>query len=109
MDLMDTIPHRSKIAAHAPWPRAIVDEATWSGIARDLAAGRWTLLSLWAEQGAVHMALFDETAGDGAVVSYVCCHERFPSVGAAHPPAIRLERAIRDLYGLEPHGLWDLR
>jgi Ni,Fe-hydrogenase III large subunit len=26
-----------------------------------------------------------------------------------HSPAIRFERAIRDLYGLEPVGLWDLR
>src|SRR5437763_2961171 len=36
MSLIDTIPHVSKVAAHAPWPRAIVDEAAWSGIARDL-------------------------------------------------------------------------
>ena len=32
-----------------------------------------------------------------------------PSVGALHPPAIRLERAIRDLYGLEPVGAPDAR
>ena len=32
----------------------------------------------------------------------------YPSVGAVHPPAIRL-RAIRDLYGLEPLGLPDQR
>jgi Ni,Fe-hydrogenase III large subunit len=86
-----------------------VDETVWSGIARDLAAGRWTLVSLWAEQSAVHMALFDENAGDGTVVTRECRHGRFPSVGAVHPPAIRFERAIRDLYGLEPRGLWDLR
>ncbi|MGB9369012.1 MAG: hydrogenase expression protein HypE [Xanthobacteraceae bacterium] len=109
MSLIDTIPHLRKTDAHRPWPRVIVDEAAWSGVARDLAAGRWTLLTLWAEQGVVHMGLFDEKTGDGAVVSYECHHERFPSVGAVHPPAIRLERAIRDLYGLEPRGLWDLR
>src|SRR6266550_3701643 len=109
MSLIDTIPHVSKAGAHAPWPRAIVDEAAWSAVARDLAAGRWTLVSLWAEQRAVHLALFDEQAGAGAVVTRECNHRRFPSVGAVHPPAIRLERAIRDLYGLEPVGLWDLR
>ena len=65
MGLIGTIPHLSNVAAHAPWPRVIVDDATWSGIARDLAAGRWTLVSLWAEQSAVHMALFDEKAGEG--------------------------------------------
>jgi Ni,Fe-hydrogenase III large subunit len=31
------------------------------------------------------------------------------SVGALHPPAIRLERAIRDLYGFDPVGLTDTR
>jgi Ni,Fe-hydrogenase III large subunit len=30
-------------------------------------------------------------------------------VGALHPPAIRLERAVRDLYGLDPLGLPDAR
>jgi len=109
MGLIGAIPHLNTVAAHAPWPRVIVDGARWSGIARDLAAGRWTLVSLWAELSAVHMALFDETTSEGAIVSYECRLERFPSVGAHHPPAIRLERAIRDLYGLEPQGLWDLR
>src|SRR3954451_8512980 len=109
MNLTDSMSHFSKAGAHAPWPRVAVDEPAWSGIARDLAAGRWTLVSLWAEQSAVHMALFEEKAVEGTVVSYECRLGRFPSVGAAHPPAIRLERAIRDLYGLEPHGLWDLR
>ena len=94
---------------HAPWPRVLVDEVAWSAVARDLAAGRWTMVSLWAEQNAVHMALFEDNTGGGAVVSYECRDQRFPSVGAVHPPAIRLERAIRDLYGLEPAGLWDLR
>src|SRR2546421_6807875 len=109
MGLVEAIPHLGKVALHAPWTRALVDEAAWSGIARDLAAGRWTLVSLWAEQPAVHMAIFDEKAGEGAVVTHECRQGRFPSVGAVHPPAIRLERAIRDLYGLEPTGLWDLR
>ena len=33
----------------------------------------------------------------------------YPAVGSRHPPAIRLERTIRDLYGLQPEGLPDLR
>src|SRR5436305_645180 len=109
MSLIDAIPHLSKVAGHAPWPRAVLDEAAWSTVARDLAAGRWMLVSLWAEQDAVHMALFEEKTGEGAVVTRESNRRRFPSVGAVHPPAIRLERAIRDLYGLEPAGLWDLR
>jgi Ni,Fe-hydrogenase III large subunit len=109
MSITDAIPHLSKATAHVPWPRVIVDEVVWSGIARDLAAERWTLVSLWAEQSAVHMALVDDNAGDGTVVTHECLHGRFPSIGAVHPPAIRFERTIRDLYGLEPRGLWDLR
>ena len=42
-------------------------------------------------------------------MSLACPDETFPSVGALHPPAIRLERAIHSLYGLEPHGAPDTR
>jgi len=55
------------------------------------------------------MALLDEAAGDIAVVSLECPEGRFPSLGARHPPALRLERAIRDLFGLRPDGLPDNR
>jgi Ni,Fe-hydrogenase III large subunit len=34
---------------------------------------------------------------------------KFPSVGAHHPAAIRLERTITDLYGLKPVGAADTR
>ena len=44
-----------------------------------------------------------------AVLSLACPAKRYPSVGAHHPAAIRLERAIRDLFGLEPEGLTDTR
>ena len=107
MGLIDQIPHLARINAH-PWPRATVNEDAWRGVVHDLAAGRWTMLSLWADAG-MHLALFDEQTGDVAVVSHECRLGRFPSVGATHPPAIRFERAIRDLFGLDPTGLWDLR
>src|SRR5207247_9460860 len=47
--------------------------------------------------------------GDFGVLSVECENRSFPSVGQAHPPAIRLERAIRDIWGLEPEGLPDVR
>ena len=65
-----------------------------------LAEGRATLLGLWGEPGAVHMAVIGEGAGEIAVVSLDCVDGNFPSVGALHPPAIRLERALRE--GLAP-------
>ena len=41
-------------------------------------------------------------AGSGiGVLSLDCPDGRFPSIGRLHPPAIRLERAIRDLFGIE--------
>ena len=44
-----------------------------------------------------------------AVLSLACPDGAFPSVGAHHAPAIRLERAIHDLYGLVPEGAIDTR
>src|SRR5262249_11195891 len=77
--------------------------------ANQLSAGYWTLLGLWGDTGAVHMAVLDDDAREIAVVTMPCPDGHFPSVGALHPPAIRLERAVRDLYGLEPVGSPDTR
>lgn len=53
-------------------------------------------------------------------MSLSCPEGRFPSVGGRHPPALRLERAIHDLFGLTAeespdsrpwldHGAWEIR
>ena len=95
------------VAAHRPFPRVEVDARVWRLAAERLADGACTLLSLWGETDRVHMALLDgATIG---VVSLACPDGRYPSVGALHAPAIRLERAVRDLYRLEPVGLPDTR
>lgn len=110
--------HRA--AAHHPFPRVIVDAAGWEAATFLCADGRATLLSLWAERDHVHMALMAGDAAEIAVISLACPEGAFPSVGQHHPPAIRLERAIHDLYGLEPrnaedarpwldHGSWQIR
>jgi Ni,Fe-hydrogenase III large subunit len=104
----DTIEGR-RIEAHRPQPRILVDEDGWRSVARKVSTGDWTLLGLWGDVGSAHMAILDESLADIAVVSIQCPDGRFPSVGALHPPAIRLERAARDLYGLEPVGLPDTR
>ncbi|MGO7428512.1 NADH-quinone oxidoreductase subunit C, partial [Rhizobium ruizarguesonis] len=94
--------------------------AVWESATLELAKGRLTLLGLWGEKHAVHMALLDESAGSIAVISLEGLADGYPSVARHHPPALRLERAIRDLTGLEPqdlpdirpwldHGRWDLR
>jgi Ni,Fe-hydrogenase III large subunit len=109
MALLDSIPHEKTVASHRPWPRAIVVDAGWKKATSLLVQGRCTLLGLWGDTGHVHMALLDEKAGDIAVVSYACKDGQFPSVGAKHPPAIRLERAVRSLFGLEAVGATDAR
>jgi Ni,Fe-hydrogenase III large subunit len=55
------------------------------------------------------MAVLDEGASTIEVYSLDCPDNSFPSIGAVHPPAIRPERAMRDLFGLEPIGLPDTR
>jgi Ni,Fe-hydrogenase III large subunit len=55
------------------------------------------------------MAILDESQKNIVVATIECPDKRFPSVGRLHPPAIRLERALRDLFGLDPVGLPDQR
>jgi Ni,Fe-hydrogenase III large subunit len=97
------------VAAHRPWPRVIVSASTWNLASARLADRHLTLLGLWADGGAVHVALLDDTPFAIGIVTLECPDGSFPSVGAVHPPAIRLERAICDLYGLRPEGLPDAR
>jgi Ni,Fe-hydrogenase III large subunit len=121
--LTDIIPRGERADGHRPWPRFVVTPQGWRETAAALAAGRATLLALWGDAGAVpmvHMAIIAEATGEIAVVSLPCPTKQFPSVGAVHPPAIRLERSICSLYGYEPTdapdtrpwldlGFWDVR
>lgn len=97
----------TRVEAHRPWPRVVLNEDLWREAIIGLAAGEATLLALWSDGEAVHMALGkDNYIG---VFSLLVPKHCFPSVALSHPPALRLERAIRDLYGLEPEGAADLR
>jgi Ni,Fe-hydrogenase III large subunit len=105
--LRDILRAGRQVENHAPWPRAVVNREGWRRATGFLAHGELTLLGLWGERDQVHMAVND--ADDFGVLSFVCEEHRFPSVGPLHPPAIRLERTVRDLWGLEPEGLADTR
>lgn len=107
--LIDLMPEGHRVPHHSPWPRVGVDAHVWNFAANELAQGRWTLLGLWGEPTTVHMAVMDEPTAETAVVSLDCPDRRYPSVGQHHPPAIRLERAICDLFGLAAEGLPDQR
>jgi Ni,Fe-hydrogenase III large subunit len=93
---------------HAPWPRFEADAALWTAVAKAMGDGGADLIGLWGDAGRVHMALRAPPAGP-CVISLVVEGESFPSVGRFHPPAIRLERAICDLYGYAPTDAPDSR
>jgi Ni,Fe-hydrogenase III large subunit len=116
MTLLASLPHRSLSPSHRPWPRAEVGKDGWLTAVDMLAGGELTLLGLWGEadtvhntvHNTVHLALLKEPS-EIAVVSLDCGSGKFPSVGARHPPAQRLERTIRDLLGFEAAGATDVR
>jgi Ni,Fe-hydrogenase III large subunit len=94
---------------HHPWPRYLVDEEGWTALVHQLAISDWVLLGLWGDSGEVHAALKDEDDGGVAVVSLACADRAFPTLSLVRPSSIRLERTVRDLYGLNPIGLEDRR
>lgn len=107
-----------RIERHRPWPSVVVERAAWDETAGLLAAGELTLLSLWAEAGRMRMAVLGDDEPRVVVLSLDCPDNRYPSVGRLHAPALRLERAAHDLFGLQPlaspdrrswldHGCWD--
>ena len=91
------------------WPRSIVRREDWERAAARLQEGELALFGLWAEPRYAHMAVMERETNACSVLSVECEGNRFSSVGRLHPPAIRPERAIRDLVGLEPEGLPDAR
>ncbi|MGY4407643.1 hydrogenase large subunit [Bradyrhizobium sp. USDA 3315] len=118
--LIDLIRAGHRIERHHPWPRAVVDGDTWRAAAHALADGALSLLGLWGEPSRVHMAVLDDRTSDIGVISLDCPNRQFPSVAAHHPPALRLERTLHDLFGLQAtdtpdsrpwldHGRWQTR
>ncbi|MGE0735981.1 MAG: NADH-quinone oxidoreductase subunit C [Alphaproteobacteria bacterium] len=107
--LNDLLQRGRRITEHAPWPRVVVDVAQWRRAIDGLAAGHWHLTGLWAADDGVHLALLDDQTTAACVFSLPCPERAYPAVSRHHPPALRLERALRDLYGIEPEGMPDAR
>lgn len=87
--------------------RLDVTPDVWTALAEGCAAGRHNLSALWAEDDRVRIALNGE--GCRAILSLRTENGAYPSVSAHHAPALRLERAMRDLHGVQPVGLPDAR
>jgi Ni,Fe-hydrogenase III large subunit len=93
--------------------RLEVDGGSWEALAQGCAAGLHDLAALWADPdpaGAVmRLALYDRVHDLRAIVCLKTDGGAYPSVARHHPPAARLERAMRDLYATRPQGLVDPR
>lgn len=89
--------------------RLPVDERDWICLAMGCAEGLQDLMAIWIDHGAVHMALGVPAVPLRVIVSLPLKRGGFPSVSKNHAPAIRLERTLRDLHGVEPQGLPDQR
>jgi len=107
--LTDFTSNGRRVAQHRPWPRAVIDTAGWKLAAEGLAQGDLNLLALWGEPSAVHIAVGDKAAAEIVVLSLDCPDLAYPSIGARHPPALRPERALHDLFGLSAEGSPDIR
>ncbi len=92
-----------------PWPRHVIDQTRWLRVIREISKGNGDMLGLWSDGLDVHMVLLDHESSEIGIVSIECPNGRFPSVGHMHPPALRLERMISDIYGLHADGSPDVR
>jgi Ni,Fe-hydrogenase III large subunit len=90
------------------WPATLVDARAWTETGERLRSGDLSLLGLWGEPRLAHMAVID-SAGKVQLLHLPCADNRSPSIGRLHAPAIRLERAMRDLAGLDADGSPDVR
>lgn len=101
-------PHPAAASA-AAWTHDALTESEWVVRAHELGAARLDLISLWSNGRFVYMATYDVESGRLSIGALACPHGRFPSVARLHPPALRLERTIQDLYGLKADGIPDER
>ena len=102
--LAKLIAERTPVPGHRPWPRYEVDEAAWIAIAQALGKGGGDLLGLWGEKDNVHLAM--RVAGAARAVRRLAAAEEptFLRSAAIIRRRIRLERAVRDLYGAASFG-----
>ena len=105
----DTIALGRRVDAHRPWPRVVVTEEQWRSIASELAAGRATLLGLWGEAAAVHMAVLLEPAFEDKLKALSEEHRQHSSLAVldslrhpyrAHGPMVGSARFVDGVRGL---------
>ncbi len=99
----------SALTSHRGWSRVQVSGRTWREIGEALREGKLDLLGEWGDAAAVHCALFEPATRGVQIASIDAGSGGAPSLAVFHAPALRLERAIVDLSGIEMIGLPDRR
>jgi Ni,Fe-hydrogenase III large subunit len=99
----------SVVQRHRSWQRILISADAWRIASKFLSQPQCTLAAFWGDVGSVHMAILDEFSYNLKILTVACPNHHFPSIGTVHAPAIRLERAICDLFGHEPHKPSDSR
>jgi Ni,Fe-hydrogenase III large subunit len=89
--------------------RADVTESEWNALGLACAEGQYDFSALWIDAGRVRMGLMSRDGAVRIIASLALADNSYPSIGRVHAPAIRLERAMRDLYGSVAVGLPDDR
>jgi len=97
------------IASHRGWPRVEVGSGTWREIGAALREGKLDLLAEWGDASAIHCALFEPATRGVQIASLDARSGSAPSLAMFHPPALRLERTIAELFGIDIVGLPDQR
>src|SRR5574337_525142 len=103
-----------RIAAPLPIHRANVDTAQWSALALAVAEAKGRLVSLWGSDERAAGAGFTVSAAyattDGllwAKLGLDPAHPTYPDISRLFPPASRMQRAARDLVGIEAEDVDD--
>jgi Ni,Fe-hydrogenase III large subunit len=109
ISLRETMRGGRQIEQSRPWRRHVVDQTSWLRVIREISKGHGDMLGLWSDGADVHMAVLDHESSEIGIVTIECPNGCFPSVGHMHPPALRLERTISDIYGLHANGMPDTR
>lgn len=97
------------IGSHRGWPRVAVDSGIWREMGEALREGKLDLLGEWGDAATVHCALYEASTHQARIASISAADGKVPSLAVLHLPALRPERGIADLFGLEFVGLPDRR
>ena len=97
------------VTAHRGYARRRAPKDGWRALGESLLERELALLGLWGDRHEVHAAVYEPRARELEVLSQEVVDGHAPSLGVFHAPAIRLERALQDLFGIELTALPDRR